>query len=58
MLKDCEFFEFDSFDFSCLIDARSPSEFLHSNLKNSINLYALNDIQREQIGNLYKKINR
>lgn len=55
MLKECEFLEFDSLDFSCLIDARSPSEFSYSNLKNSINLYALNDSQREEIGILYSK---
>ncbi len=40
---------------SLLIDARSPSEYSESHIKNAINLYVLDDKEREQVGTLYKK---
>ncbi len=39
---------------SLLIDARSPEEYNESHMKNAINLYALNDIERKKVGTLYK----
>ncbi len=39
---------------SLLIDARSPEEYNESHMKNAINLYALNDIERKEVGTLYK----
>lgn len=38
-----------------LIDARSPAEFEESHIKNAINLYALDNKERKEVGTLYKK---
>jgi len=40
---------------SLLIDARSPDEFKESHMKNAVNLYALNNQERKEVGTLYKK---
>ncbi len=40
---------------SLLIDARSPEEFEESHIKNAVNLYALDNTQRKEVGTLYKK---
>jgi len=42
-------------DNSLLIDARSPAEFEESHIKNAINLYALDNEERKEVGTLYKK---
>lgn len=41
--------------FDLIIDARSPHEYAHSNIKNSKNFYALNDQEHKITGTLYKK---
>ncbi|MCD8213610.1 MAG: tRNA 2-selenouridine(34) synthase MnmH [Campylobacter sp.] len=41
--------------FEILIDARSPQEFAYSHIRNSKNLYALNDEQHKEIGTIYKQ---
>ena len=40
---------------SLLIDARSPDEYNESHMKNAINLYALTNEERKEVGTLYKK---
>ncbi len=40
---------------SLLIDTRSPNEYKESHIKNAINLYVLDDKEREQVGTLYKR---
>ncbi len=40
---------------SLLIDARTPDEYKESHVKNAINLYALNNEERKEVGTLYKK---
>jgi len=42
-------------DNSLLIDARSPNEYNESHIKNAINLYALTNEERKEVGTLYKK---
>ena len=42
-------------DFDLIIDARSPSEYAHSKIPNSINLYALSDNEHSEIGFIYKQ---
>jgi tRNA 2-selenouridine synthase len=42
-------------DNTLLIDARSPAEFKESHIKNAINLFALNNEERKEVGTLYKK---
>ncbi len=55
MLSEVEFVEFQKENFSFLIDARSPREFLHSHLIGALNFYALNDEEYQEIGTIYKK---
>ncbi|EFZ9446568.1 tRNA 2-selenouridine(34) synthase MnmH [Campylobacter jejuni] len=55
MLSEVEFAEFQKENFSLLIDARSPREFLHSHLIGALNFYALNDEEYQEIGTIYKK---
>lgn len=55
MLGEVEFAEFQKENFSLLIDARSPREFLHSHLIGALNFYALNDEEYQEIGTIYKK---
>lgn len=55
MLSEVEFTEFQKENFSLLIDARSPREFLHSHLIGALNFYALNDEEYQEIGTIYKK---
>lgn len=55
MLSEVEFLEFQKENFSLLIDARSPREFLHSHLIGALNFYALNDEEHQEIGTIYKK---
>ncbi|TEY24367.1 tRNA 2-selenouridine(34) synthase MnmH, partial [Campylobacter sp. CH185] len=50
MLSEVEFTEFQKENFSLLIDARSPREFLHSHLIGALNFYALNDEEYQEIG--------
>jgi len=45
--------EYSNFDL--IIDARSPKEYKHSNIPKSINFYALNDDEHEEIGFIYKQ---
>ena len=45
--------QYDEFDL--IIDARSPSEYAHSKIPNSINLYALSDDEHSEIGFIYKQ---
>ena len=40
---------------SLLIDARTPDEYSESHIKDAINLYALTNKEREEVGTLYKK---
>ncbi len=40
---------------SLLIDARTPDEYRESHIKDAINLYALSDEERKEVGTLYKK---
>ncbi len=40
---------------SLLIDARSPKEFQESHIKDALNLYVLDDSQRDMVGTLYKE---
>ena len=40
---------------SLLIDARTPDEYSESHIKDAINLYALNNEERKEVGTLYKK---
>ncbi len=56
MLNEVDFAEFQKENFSLLIDARSPREFLHSHLIGALNFYALNDEEYQEIGTIYKKI--
>ena len=42
-------------DNSLLIDARTPDEYSESHIKDAINLYALTNKEREEVGTLYKK---
>ncbi|MGG7048164.1 MULTISPECIES: tRNA 2-selenouridine(34) synthase MnmH [unclassified Campylobacter] len=42
-------------EFDLLIDARSPNEFLYSNIASAKNFYALNDAQHKETGTLYKE---
>ena len=42
-------------DFDLIIDARSPSEFVHSKIPNAVNLYALSDDEHSEIGFIYKQ---
>lgn len=44
--------------FDLLIDARSPQEFLESNIQNAQNFYALNDAEHQEVGTLYKQVSR
>lgn len=39
-----------------IIDVRSPSEFRHDHIPGSINLPVLDDSERAEVGNIYKKI--
>lgn len=55
MLNEVEFLEFQKENFSLLVDARSPKEFLHSHLIGALNFYALSDKEHEEIGTIYKK---
>ncbi|EAH5413071.1 tRNA 2-selenouridine(34) synthase MnmH, partial [Campylobacter coli] len=55
MLNEVDFAEFQKENFSLLIDARSPREFLHSHLIGALNFYALNDEEYQEIGTIYKK---
>ncbi len=48
--------EYDSFE--VIIDARSPKEYLHSKIPESINLYALNDEEHKEVGTVYKQKNK
>jgi tRNA 2-selenouridine synthase len=41
--------------YSDIIDVRSPSEFAHDHIPESINLPVLNDQQRAQVGTIYKQ---
>ncbi len=41
----------------CLIDARSPAEFVEDHIPGAINLPALTDDQRHEVGSAYKQIN-
>jgi len=45
--------EYASFD--VIIDARSPKEYKHSKIPKATNFYALNDIEHEEIGYIYKQ---
>ena len=38
-----------------IIDVRSPSEFYHDHIPGSINLPVLDDNERVEVGNMYKK---
>lgn len=54
MLEELDYAEFLGQKFDALIDARSPLEYSHSHLKNSLNFYALNSEEHQEIGTLYK----
>jgi tRNA 2-selenouridine synthase len=41
--------------YDLIIDARSPSEYAHSHFPHSVNLYALDDTQRHEVGVMYKQ---
>ncbi len=43
-------------NFNTIIDVRSPSEFINDHLPGAINLPVLNDLQRSEIGIMYKKV--
>ena len=43
-------------DYDLIIDARSPSEYAHSHVKNAVNYFALNDEEHKEIGTIYKQI--
>lgn len=60
MLIDLEIEEFmqKKADFNLIIDARSPSEFKESHIKNAQNFYALNDEEHQEVGTLYKQVSR
>ncbi len=45
--------QYNSFDL--IIDARSPDEYAHSKIPNSINLYALSDDEHRERGFIYKQ---
>ncbi|WP_348518304.1 tRNA 2-selenouridine(34) synthase MnmH [Campylobacter sp. CCS1377] len=55
MLSDSDFLEFKKHQFDLLIDARSPNEFHHSHLPNALNFYALNNLEHQEVGILYRK---
>ncbi len=43
-------------DFSTLVDARSPSEFVDDHIPGAINCPVLDDAQRAEVGTLYKQV--
>lgn len=47
--------QLDQFD--AIIDVRSPSEFAEDHLPGAINCPVLNDVERIQVGTLYKQVN-
>lgn len=42
-------------EMALIIDARSPHEYAYSHIKNSLNFYALNDSEHQEIGTIYKQ---
>ncbi len=45
-------------EFELIIDARSPSEFAQSKIKNATNFFALSDEEHKEIGYIYKQKSR
>lgn len=43
-------------DYSEIIDVRSPSEFAEDHMPGAINCYVLDDLQRAEVGTLYKQV--
>lgn len=54
-MYEIEISDFITSKFDITIDARSPREFAYSKVPNSLNLYALNDSEFEEIGRIYKQ---
>ena len=44
-------------DFNCIIDVRSPAEFLEDHISGAINCPVLNNEERNQVGTIYKQVN-
>ena len=42
--------------FDCIIDVRSPAEFLEDHIPGAINLPVLDDLERAEVGTLYKQV--
>lgn len=42
-------------DFGATLDVRSPSEFAESHIPNAVNLYALSDEERVEVGTIHKR---
>ncbi len=60
MLNDVEIDAFiaQKSSFDLLIDARSPKEFNESHIPNAQNFYALNDVEHQEVGTIYKQVSR
>ena len=43
--------------FSEIVDVRSPSEFADDHIPGAVNLPVLDDIEREEVGTIYKQVN-
>ncbi len=46
--------DLNEFNPDLIIDARSPSEYLHSHIPNAKNFYALSDEEHHEVGTIYK----
>ena len=44
-------------DYDDIIDVRSPSEFVEDHLPGAINLPVLSNLEREEVGTIYKQVN-
>ena len=45
-----------SSNFSTIIDVRSPSEYANDHVPGAINMPVLNDIERAEVGTIYKQV--
>lgn len=52
---DIKISQLDEFNPRIIIDARSPREYGHSHIVGAVNFYALNDMQYDEIGTIYKQ---
>ena len=43
-------------DYSMVIDVRSPSEFADDHIPGAVSMPVLNDLERAEIGTLYKQV--